>query len=544
MTPRIALPAVQDVLALEALAPGNPRVVAGRGGLRRSVRWTHVVEVTDVARLLSGGELLLTTGAAFPDDPSAMAGWINELASVPISGMIVELGRRFHRVPRALLVAADEADIPVIALEHEVRFVNITEQVHAQIVDVQVSELRASEQLHSTFTELSIEGASPAEILRHTSRISGLPVVLENLAHQVLAHDAGPRNPGEVLSDWESRSRAVRLRTRTGVDEEHGWSLTTVGARGHDWGRLILINGPEGPNATDLMLLERAAATLALNRLVERDRDSLERQGHRTLLTAIATHTMSSTEVQLRAAALGVPIEGRTLVAAVVRARGNGTPAGALDAQAHLRDAAETVAGALRGTRTAALVGSLDEEAIGVLISLGGRENVDTALARIGAELTRRLGEEFVVGVGSDVASVADARRSLLEAAQVAQAAELQSPTRTIYRLPDVRLRGLLHLLRDDDRLQTYVERELGALLAYDSKNGTDLLGLLRIYLTEGRNKSSAAAAAHLSRPSMYERLQRIEAIIGVDLDSVESCLSLHVAVVALEAVRRQHTPA
>jgi purine catabolism regulator len=144
-----------------------------------------------------------------------------------------------------------------------------------------------------------------------------------------------------------------------------------------------------------------------------------------------------------------------------------------------------------------------------------------------------------VIAVGSSVSSVRDARRSLIEAGQVADAALHQSGSAAYYRLPDVRLRGLLHLLRDDPRLQTYVERELGPLLAYDTQHGTTLIRMLAIYLESGRNKSAAADAAHLSRPSFYERLHRIERVLGVDLDSVESCLSLHVALLALDAVRR-----
>ena len=146
------------------------------------------------------------------------------------------------------------------------------------------------------------------------------------------------------------------------------------------------------------------------------------------------------------------------------------------------------------------------------------------------------------MAAGSSVGSLRDARRTLLEAAQVADAASHASEggrSRTYYRLPDVRLRGLLHLLRDDARLQTYVERELGPLLAHDAEHGSDLVGILTVYLASGRNKSAAADAAHLSRPSFYDRLRRVERVLGTDLDQVESCLSLHVALLALEAVRR-----
>ncbi|MFI5100363.1 MAG: PucR family transcriptional regulator, partial [Actinomycetes bacterium] len=143
-----------------------------------------------------------------------------------------------------------------------------------------------------------------------------------------------------------------------------------------------------------------------------------------------------------------------------------------------------------------------------------------------------------VMAVGSDVGAVRDVRRSFLEAAHVADAAATQ-PGRPFHRLEDVRLRGLLHLLRDDARLQTFVEREVGPLLAYDAQHRTTLVELLGTYLDHGRNKSAAADAAHLSRPAFYERLHRIERVLGVDLDSVDSCLSLQVALLARSAMRR-----
>jgi purine catabolism regulator len=96
---------------------------------------------------------------------------------------------------------------------------------------------------------------------------------------------------------------------------------------------------------------------------------------------------------------------------------------------------------------------------------------------------------------------------------------------------------GLLHLLRDEPRLQTSWSGNSDRRL--DAQHPREqLLGTLRAYLDQGRNKSAGAAAAHLSRPAFYERLARIGRILDADLDSVESCLSLHVALLALDAVR------
>jgi PucR family transcriptional regulator, purine catabolism regulatory protein len=58
----------------------------------------------------------------------------------------------------------------------------------------------------------------------------------------------------------------------------------------------------------------------------------------------------------------------------------------------------------------------------------------------------------------------------------------------------------------------------------------------LAAYLEAGGNKAGAAQRAHLARPTFYQRLQQIERILGVDLDSAESRTSLHVALLAQPA--------
>jgi purine catabolism regulator len=253
---------------------------------------------------------------------------------------------------------------------------------------------------------------------------------------------------------------------------------------------------------------------------------------------------MPAAELAVSAKALGVPLDGRRLVGIALRPRSIG-PMGPLENQEVLARLSEDAAAAIRLLRQTGLVASIDDVTVGVLLSVPRARPVEPIVADFAKTVRRQAHErglntvddDVVVAVGSVVDEPIGVRRSFLEATQVADAAAMQ-PARPFYRMPDVRLRGLLQLLSDDARLQTYVERELGPLLRHDADRGTDLLGVLRCYLDQGRNKSAAADAAHLSRPSFYERLNRIEAVLRVDLDSVESCLSLHVALMGLDAVR------
>jgi PucR family transcriptional regulator, purine catabolism regulatory protein len=150
-------------------------------------------------------------------------------------------------------------------------------------------------------------------------------------------------------------------------------------------------------------------------------------------------------------------------------------------------------------------------------------------------EVHRSAAGAVVVAVGTTVSHVSDVRRSLGEAAHVAGAA-LRSPSTELYhRLDDVRLRGLLHLLREDERVRAFAHRELGPLLARDKSQGSRLVDLLRCFCEQGGNKSAAAGAAHLSRTAYYQQLSRIEQVLGVSLEDPESMLSLYVALLVRE---------
>jgi PucR family transcriptional regulator, purine catabolism regulatory protein len=581
------LPTVADLLDLDVIRRGSPHVIAGAEGLGARVRWVHVLELADAAHLLQGGEFVLTTGIALPAEPSLLARYAADLAAARVSALAVELGRRYvGTLPGALIRAAADGGLTLIAFEREVPFVEITEAVHAMIIDAQLTELRASERLHEVFTELSVAGASPDEIVRQAAVLAGRPVILADLSHRVLACEPGGADPARLLAGFAGRSRAFSpsqrpgsppgspgsLPGRTAYDEALGWLVTPVGARGEDWGRVILAcDGP--PTATDTVLIERTATTLALGRLLARHTESLERQAHRTLISGIISQAHADpAEAAVRSRALGVPVDGRQLIAMVLRLRdrglseaGLGDPGlrdpsragavrGGLGVSAHAKvlDLADAAAAACRAERIPSLVGTLDDARAGAMLSLGPRAEPDGVLTRLAARISERLGadpEGVVIGVGAAAGSVRDVRRSFLEASQVADVAAERPDGRGLggepgrppfYRLPDLRLRGLLHLLRDDPRLQTFVERELGALLAREQDTG--LIDVLAAYLAAGSNKAEAAKASHLARPTFYERLRRIERILGIDLSSAESRTSLHVALLALNASRTAST--
>jgi purine catabolism regulator len=430
---------LRDVLCLDAVRAGHPVVVAAADRLDATVRWVHAAEVSDVARLLRGGELVLSTGIALPESAAELAAYVDSLAKVGVAGLVVELGRRYAAaLPAALVAAAEARSVPLIELRREVAFIEITEAVHARIIDE--------------------------------------------------------------------------------------------------------------------LLVSRAAATLALGQVLTSRAESLERQAHRTLISAIIERsgsTLDADEAEARARAMGVEVAGRELVAVVVRLPDGASGTGG--GHAAVLGVAEAMAGSCRASGVPALVGALDDVRAGALLSLLPGTDDDAVLRALAGRLDalaagRGAGQVpaaavpgLVIGASRPAGSLGAVREAFREAREVADVAARQpggTGQRRFYRLPDLRLRGLLHLLRDDGRLRAFAGRELGPLLSYDADHGTTLAADLTVFLEAGGNKALAASRAHLARPTFYQRLALIERILSVSLADPESRTSLHVALLARQDSR------
>lgn len=534
---------VRHILDFPELRVGQPQVVAGAEHLDNPVRWVHVSELPDIASLLQGGELILTTGIALPLGASELTAYVRDLAAASVSGLVIELGRRYQRPPEALVRAAEQHAVPLIVLRNEVQFVRITEAVHSVIVDEQTHLLQDTASVHRIFTELSVEGAPPDRIIDRMNELTGRTVVLENLAHQILGYAPAAAVAGGLLRDWEDRSRLVRMRERIEVVEMgERWLAGEIAARGERWGRVFL--NLQGPEATSLewTVLERGAAAVALARLMEHEQVSHELRAHGELIDDIAAGAYRSTEeVLLRADVLGVPLRGRLLLGARVRIPRAENGGGA----AEVRRAAEGLSAAVTASGGVALVGAGAGDDLRVILALPRGCDPRESLTRLALTLRSELAgsrqpKPPLIAVGSAVEDLGGLRRSLAEAYQVSRAAPGLRAGRLYYELSDIRLRGLLHLLANDPRLQMFVEHELAPLLEHDARHGTDLIRTLRGFLAAGRNKSLVADELGMSRPAVYQRLQRIERILEIDLDDVEACLGLHVALVSLDVIRAQ----
>ncbi|MFE7171700.1 PucR family transcriptional regulator [Streptomyces sp. NPDC057616] len=524
---------VADALALPVLAAGQPQVVTGVAHLDRAVRWVHITELTDPASFLKGGELVLTTGMPLPEEPAGVRRYVDELADVGAAALVIELVRRYHRPPPALVDACRVRGLPLVTLAADVNFLDVTQVVHALLLGNQADAMRRTQRIHEAFTALTLRGADPEEVVRAAAEMSGRTVVLENLAHQALICEPSGCTVQEALAGWERRSRAVPSRERTEVCGPEGWLVAPVEYQGERRGRAVMLPVRAGSAAfgpEDVTVLERTAMALTIARLIHAT--PWERTAHRGALRDLAEQRHSSAaDAQARFAALGLPVADCSFVAVRVDLR---TEAG--DAEAESR-----VTEDLRAAGVPALTGVLAPGRLGVLLGLRAGSGPWRPTAERLSRAVLAVDPQAVVGVGSEVTDLSDAARSFREAGRAVEAVPpgTRPPEgRSFHELSDIGLRRLLFALREDVRIQEYAERLLGRLVDHDTRHGTDLMTTLRHYLDAAGNKTTTARRGNLSRETVYQRLRTVERLLECDLESGEQRTELHVALAALDVLR------
>jgi purine catabolism regulator len=217
---------VRQVLLLERVLAGEPEVVAGAGQLDRAVRWVHVAEAADVGVMLSGGEMVLTTGVLLAGDDDKQAEYIRSLHRAEASAVVLGLGRAFPTPPDVMRRAAERCGLPMVVLHRPFPFAELTEEVQARLVRRKFAAVSMSEAVRTALTGLITAGAPLQRMLDEIAHHSGCPVVVTNLAHRVLA-TAGERSAvDDVLRDWE------RIARQAGGSEGDGWIRAELAGRG------------------------------------------------------------------------------------------------------------------------------------------------------------------------------------------------------------------------------------------------------------------------------------------------------------------------
>jgi purine catabolism regulator len=135
------------------------RLVAGEGGLNKSVRSISVMEVEDFASFVNEENLFILTTFSFAKrDPVIMFNTFKELADRSICGICIKINRYVDAIPQEILTLANERNIPVFETDEHILFSQLILMVTTQLINAQYDTINALNQQYELMNGALLRG--------------------------------------------------------------------------------------------------------------------------------------------------------------------------------------------------------------------------------------------------------------------------------------------------------------------------------------------------------------------------------------------------
>jgi sugar diacid utilization regulator/putative methionine-R-sulfoxide reductase with GAF domain len=404
-------------------------------------------------------------------------------------------------------------------------------------MEVQLGEIQLSHDIHERFTKLSLEGAGIPAILEVVGALAG--------GHAALYSPDGyrVRGVGEASDGMPPRIHVPVPLAQAGAREVRinagrpARPLDVVPVRaGADLLGLLAVAVDEQTVDSHgrRRALEHGSTVLALERAKDRAAAEVERRLRGDLVEEVLAGGLEGDEaerVARQAERLGHRIPHRAWVV-VLEPDDDETEAGlAGRGQQDRLDAAlnglirSRLPGSLTLVRSASAVFLIPDE---IAADLATVEKL-AALVLAGAAPVMKPGTASV-GIGNLANSVGELSRSHLEARQ---ALRLTRRAGGRGRVASYRSLGAFRLLlevQSPDALRRFVEELLGTLLKYAQSRDTPLLETLEALSAARWVRRAAARQLGIHINSMSYRVERIQALTGLQLDDPETRVAISIA--------------
>ncbi|MFG2939732.1 PucR family transcriptional regulator [Streptomyces sp. NPDC048282] len=531
---------LREVLSLDPVRAARPELLAGEDALDRPVRWVHSSEVCEGANFLDGGELLLTNGFGLTDaGEEVRRRYVRELAARGAAGLAVEVGRSLPAMPAEVTDEARRLGLPLLALHRVVPFVRIAEAANRAIVARGLSGRSVvrpwgDDHTAALLADLADRAALNQPEVEARAALAGFHPAPGSRLIGVSVH--GPRETGTV-------DRAVRLLGGAGVMRAAfpGDVLALIALPGAYRGRggTGRSGGTDGGRGNAV----RGGGGAA----VDGGRSGVGRSGggadggRGDAVRGGGGGADGGRGNAVRGGG-GAAVDGGR--SGVGRSGGGGADGGRGDA--------------VRGGGGAAVDGGRRGAGRGGRGAVtGGGLGAGDAVRDVQEAFRTAAGPGLTVAVGHAVeadggwlhwSETLRAARTTLELALTVPPAEPAVPEGPL--VTSARALALERELTrggtaaNRDRLAALVRHTLGPLLAWEAAHASDLVRTLEVHLRHGCSPTRTAALLHIGRQSLYQRLERIESLLGLEIDDPDLLGELLTAACAHRVVRGVSTTA
>ncbi|MFB9328556.1 PucR family transcriptional regulator [Paenibacillus aurantiacus] len=541
---------VQDLLRRPVFKAA--KLAAGRNGVDRTVKWVHILEITNVAPYVSKDDLILSTGLWMKEAEGGLT-YLEQLIRQEAAGLCIELGTSITAIPEAIIDYCERHDFPLIVFAEPVRFVTITQDIHGLLINQQHQLLKSLEQFSRRFQKLTLATTDISAVLRllheftskqvayisfvETNRF--YPKAAPELAYAITAamkaYAEGESHNGEPAVLQLDSELNVMLHPIVCFDQ----TLAYIG---------VLQPRRHEPGDTTVVMLDYAAqsiGTMLMRTLFKEEK--IQRDQNQLVLDIMERRVEDEEEARAR---MGLRVRGKEsywFAGGMIEFAYGETEVDREQKESDYQDFVVLLRALLKKQGLYGLLAS-QQNRIHVLIAKekineDSARGLERALQRLHDELNefaRTRPQRIVMhaGFGRFRAMLTELHAAIREARQSLEVSRDVPGMAGVLFYERIGIYQLLKAIPDPAVHRTFVDTHLGALIAHDRDNSFQLIDTLDAYFKCAGSKQDTANRLFIHRQTLYHRIGKLTEILGDDFFEPSRRICLEMALLMYRSGR------
>ena len=521
------------------------KLLCGEKGLDLEVKGIRIIEIEDMERYLTGGEILITSFQVYLScNDREVEQHFEDLVKSDISGFIVKKRKEYDPTGRRLSLLEKHCkkyEIPLVEISEDLHYWGIIRYVIMQVFDKATARLKYFKITHDNFNAfiLNNNGScnTASNIIKFLSVMIENPVVLyygnlncmvstnSDNSKLILSDEIQPYKPNIITKFQymkQMKGSCVQYVVKFAILSEVEIYITIT---------------EENRELTELdyMAIENAIINLQYGFLSEFAQDEVKKKYQRDIVHNILNGLLSSKEMTEAASQLGMKesdtyrvVDFHTITKNVQRkyTKEQLHEVGVIEGELmHLLPDALIY----RNMDQIVMIQQVDSDQT-ELEYQKEMEEIEEVIQR--SILYRKKDTDFQIGIGKSVEGYQRLKESYYEASQAIKYIEIirqvtGDKNKSVVHYSNLGFFQIFGKVDDMTELERCIPETLKKLYLYDDEHKGELITTLQMYLRNNQSIKKTAGAMFVHYRTISYRLEKIKQISGINFDNANEVLAV-----------------
>ena len=521
------------------------KLLCGEKGLDLEVKGIRIIEIEDMERYLTGGEILITSFQVYLScNDREVEQHFEDLVKSDISGFIVKKRKEYDPTGRRLSLLEKHCkkyEIPLVEISEDFYYWGIIRHVMMQVFDKDTARLKYFKITHDNFNTFILRnnGSSntASDIIKFLSIMIENPVVLyygnlncmvstnSDNSKLILSDEIQPYKPNIITKFQymkQMKGSCVQYVVKFAILSEVEIYITIT---------------EENRELTELdyMAIENAIINLQYGFLSEFAQDEVKKKYQRDLIHNILNGSLSSKEMTEAAAQLGMK-ESDTYRVVDFHTIKNNVQSKYTKEQLH---EVGVIEGELKHLLPDALIYRNMDQIVMIqqvdfdqteLEYQKEMEEIEEVIQQ--SILYRKKDTDFQIGIGKSVEGYQRLKESYYEASQAIKYIEIirqvtGDKNKSVVHYSNLGFFQIFGKVDDMTELERCIPETLKKLYLYDDEHKGELITTLQMYLRNNQSIKKTAGAMFAHYRTISYRLEKIKQISEINFDDANEVLAV-----------------